>query len=223
MARTAQDVLAAAVREAGAGAGDNRLVPLIADGVAPRSVLAAFTLEQHHVIAADRVSYRHLAGRSAGATAAFFTALADGEDTALALLDPLAAACGLDDAAVRGHEPALACQAYPACTAWLALQAEPVDVVVALSVNFATWGGYCGVLGRALRARYGFSDEACGFFDFFARSPGEEGDADADALVRAAVEEGLGSGVLSERLAWRYARLLQGFEGMFWEGVGGGG
>ncbi|MBH1938347.1 transcriptional regulator [Streptomyces sp. AV19] len=214
MARTAQDVLADAARAA-SGADDNRVVPLIAAGAAPRSVLAAFALEQHHVIAADRVSYRHLAGRSAGAVAAFFTALADGEDTALSLLGPLAAACGLDEAALRAHEPSLPCQAYPACTAWLALQAEPVDVAVALSVNFAAWGGYCGVMGRALRSRYGFADEACGFFDFFAREGG-------DALLRAAVEEGLGSGGLSERLAWRYGRLLQGYEGMFWEGVGGG-
>ncbi|GAA2929793.1 hypothetical protein GCM10020221_27030 [Streptomyces thioluteus] len=217
MARTAQDVLEDAARELAPGAGDNPVVPLIADGGAPRSLLAAFALEQHHVIAADRVSYRHLAARSAGrgpAAAAFFTALADGEDVALPLLGPLATACGLDEAVVRAHEPTVPCQAYPACTAWLALQAEPVDVVVALSVNFATWGGYCGTVARALRSRYGFSDEACGFFDFFARP-----DPEGEALARAAVEEGLRDGALTERLARRYGRLLQGYEAMFWGGL----
>ncbi|KNB53439.1 transcriptional regulator [Streptomyces caatingaensis] len=219
MARTAREVLEDAAREPAPGADDNPVVPLIARGGAPRAVLAALALEQHHVIAADLISYRHLATRAAGsgspAAAAFFAALADGEETALCLLGPFAAACGLDEAAVRAHEPALACQAYPACTAMLALGAEPADVVVALSVNFATWGGFCREVARALRSRYGFPDEAYGFFDLFARP-----DPEGEARALAAVEEGLADGRLTERLAWRYGRLLQGYEAMFWRGVG---
>ncbi|MFI0738919.1 transcriptional regulator [Streptomyces sp. NPDC021100] len=216
MARTAQDVLADAVREPAQDTGANRLVPLIADGSAPRSVIAAFALEQHHVIASDRTSYRHLAARSAGrpAVEAFFAPLADGETAALELLGPLAAACGLDERAVRAYEPTPGCQAYPAYTSWLALQAEPVDVVVALTVNYATWSGYCAVLGRALRAHYGFDDTACGFFDLFARPAPDAADA-----ALAAVAAGLADGVLTEGLAHRYGRLLQSYETMFWNAL----
>ncbi|MGK5640743.1 transcriptional regulator [Streptomyces sp. URMC 126] len=213
MARTAQDVLADAVREPAPDAGANRLVSLVADGSAPRSAIAAFALEQHHVIAADRTAFRHLAERSAGrpAVEAFFAPLARDETTALELLGPLAAACGLDGRAVREYEPTPGCQAYPAYTSWLALQAEPVDVVVALTVNFATWSGYCAALGRALRAHYGFDDTACGFFDHFARPAPE-----AAERALAAVAAGLADGLLTERLAHRYGRLLQSYETMFW-------
>ncbi|WP_171169474.1 transcriptional regulator [Streptomyces sp. I05A-00742] len=216
MARTAQDVLTDAVRELAPDTGANRLVPLIATGAAPRSAIAAFALEQHHVIASDRRSYRHLAERSAArpAVAAFFDPLARGETTALELLGPLAAACGLDERAVGAYEPTPGGQAYPAYTAWLALQAEPVDVVVAVTVNFAAWGGYCTTVGRALRTHYGFDDTACGFFDFFARP-----DPDAAERALAAVAAGLADGVLTERLAHRYGRLLQGYETMFWNSL----
>ncbi|MEU1312516.1 transcriptional regulator [Streptomyces cinnamoneus] len=213
MARTAREVLDDAVRALPPGS--NRLVPLIASGTAPRTALAALALEQHHVITGDRRSFLHLAGRAAGrgqpAVAAFFDHLALGEVLALGLLPPLAAACGLDEEAVRAHEPRAGCQAYPAYAAWLALGAEPVDAVVALTANFAAWGGYCATVSRALRTHYGFDDTACGFFDFFA-------DPDPDGAQRAlgAVAEGLADGRLSETLAHRYGRLLQDYESMFW-------
>ncbi|GHC54570.1 transcriptional regulator [Streptomyces cinnamoneus] len=213
MARTAREVLDDAVRALPPGA--NRLVSLIASGAAPRTAVAALALEQHHVITGDRRSFLHLAARAAGrgqpAVAAFFDHLALGEVLALGLLPPLAAACGLDEEAVRAHEPRAGCQAYPAYAAWLALGAEPVDAVVALTANFAAWGGYCATVSRALRTHYGFADTACGFFDFFA-------DPDPDGAQKAlgAVAEGLADGRLSEPLAHRYGRLLQDYESMFW-------
>ncbi|MEU7134292.1 transcriptional regulator [Streptomyces sp. NPDC046261] len=213
MARTARDVLDDAVRSLPPGS--NRLVPLIAAGRAPRAAVAALALEQHHVIAADGRSFEHLAARATGrhhsAVAHFFAHLAHGESLALGLLPPLAAACGLDEEAVRAHEPRAGCQTYPAYVAWLALGAEPVDAVVALTANFAAWGGYCATVGEALRAHYGFDDEACGFFDFFA---GPDPQLTEKAL--AAVAEGLLDGRLSERSAHRYGRLLQEYESMFW-------
>ncbi|QLE74581.1 transcriptional regulator [Streptomyces rectiverticillatus] len=216
MTRTAQEVLADAVRGLAPGEGANRLVPLIAAGEAPREVIAAFALEQHHVIAADRRSFAHLAGRAAGdpAAARFFASLAQGEDLALPLLGPLALACRLDEEAVRSHEPRPGCQAYPSYVAWLALNAEPVDVVVALTANFAAWGGYCAAVGAALREHYGFDNPACGFFDFFAGPAPEVEERSVEA-----VEAGLAGGRLSEPLAHRYGRLLQAYELMFWDGL----
>lgn len=213
MTRTAQEVLADAVRKPTPRAGANRLVPAIAAGRAPREVIATLALEQHHIITSDFRSYGRLCERSAGqpGIAAFFRPLAHGESLALERLAALITACGLDEAAVRAYEPRAGCQAYPAYTAWLALGAEPVDAVVAITANFAAWSGYCATVGRALRVHYGLDDEACGFFDLFA-APDPRGAERAAA----AVADGLAAGLLSERLAHRYGRLLQDYELMFW-------
>jgi hypothetical protein len=95
--------------------------------------------------------------------------------------------------------------------AWLALNAEPAEVVLALTANFATWGGYCATIAEALRRRYGFTDEACGFFDFFA-----EPSAELDRLAAAAV-----AGEVDEARARQYTRLLQGYEDLFWSKLAG--
>ncbi|BFO19522.1 hypothetical protein SHKM778_59100 [Streptomyces sp. KM77-8] len=95
--------------------------------------------------------------------------------------------------------------------AWLALNAEPADAVLALTVNFSAWGGYCATIAEALRARYGFDDDACAFFDFFAE-PAPELDEAATKAVRTALAEGR----LDENRARRQARLLQAYEAAFW-------
>jgi hypothetical protein len=91
-----------------------------------------------------------------------------GRGLALATLPALTRACGMDEAAVAAYRPHPGCQSYPAYLAWLALNGEPAEVILALMVNFAAWGGYCRTVAAALREHYGFGDEACGFFDFFA-------------------------------------------------------
>ncbi|MGK5630415.1 transcriptional regulator [Streptomyces sp. URMC 123] len=212
MPRTAQDALDDAVRALAPDAGANRFLPLVTTGRAPLHALAALAAEQHLVIGSDRRSFAHLAGRSADpSAAAFFAALADGEDVALRELARFATACGLDGAALAAYEPRAGCQAYPAYAAWLALQAEPADVVIALTANFAAWGGYCRAMADALRRGYGLDDAACGFFDFFAAPAPEIG-----RLALAAVATGLERGTVSEAAAQRYGRLLQSYELMFW-------
>ncbi|POX37635.1 transcriptional regulator [Streptomyces sp. Ru73] len=216
MARSASDVLDAAVRELTPAPDANPLVPAIAVGEAPREVFATLALEQHHVIASDRRSFRHLAGRAAAEppVAAFFTFLADGEGVALDHLGTLTAACGLTERETSGYEPRPACQAYPAYAAWLALGAEPADAVLAFAANFTAWGGYCRAIGQAMRHRYGFTDEACAFFDFFATPPPVLRDRTLTAL-----QHGLDTGTLDHPLALRYGRLLQAYELMFWRGL----
>ncbi|MEV4432415.1 transcriptional regulator [Streptomyces sp. NPDC049585] len=215
MARTAREVVDEAVRALAPRAQDNRLVARIAAGRAPLAAVAALALEQHHVVPADRRSFEHLARRATPlggpAVVAFFDHLVHGEDAAYARLAPLARACGLDEAAVRAHEPRAGCQAYPAYVAWLALNAEPVDAALALTANFAAWGDYCATVALALREHYGFDDEACGFFDLF-------GTPDPEAAERAlaAVGTGLVDGHLSQDRAHRYGRLLQEYEALFW-------
>lgn len=121
------------------------------------------------------------------------------------------AACGVDEARTRAYEPLPGCQAYPSYVAWLALNASPTDTVLAITANFSAWGGYCATIAEALRTHYGFKDNDCAFFDFFAQ-PSPELDRRATAAVRA----GLDGGFLSEERAHAYGRLLQGYEATFW-------
>jgi hypothetical protein len=187
--------------------GGNQLLPRVADGSAPRRALAALAAEQQHIILSDWRAFLTLAARSqTPAQGEFFTGLAAGETIVLPMLAAYARGCGLDEPALAAYEPLPGCQAYPAYVSWLALNADPIDVVLALTVNFAAWGSYCGTLASALRTRYGFDDESCAFFDFFA-TPAPQLEEQALATLAA--------GSPTPR-AFRYGRLLQSYELMFW-------
>lgn len=216
MARTARELLEDTTGKLAPDPHANRLLPLIARGAARRSTLAALALEQRHVIAADRRAFLHLAERpDAGPeSAAFFAMLAEGEALAQDRLGVYAEACGVDEARAAAYEPLADCQTYPAYVAWLALNGSPVDVVLALSANFATWGGYCATIAEALRHHYGFSGEARGFFDFFAEPAPE-----LERRALAAVQAGLDTGRVDETEVYRYGRLLQGYESAFWHAL----
>ncbi|WP_329548974.1 transcriptional regulator [Streptomyces sp. NBC_01356] len=216
MTRTASDLRGSITGKLAPDPHANRLLPLIARGAAQRSTLAALALEQRHVIAADRRAFLHLAQRpDAGPeSAAFFAMLAEGEALAEDRLGAYTAACGADEALAAAYEPLADCRSYPAYVAWLALNGSPADVVLALSANFAAWGGYCATIAEALRRHYGFEDEACGFFDFFAEPAPE-----LERKALAAVQAGLDAGRIDEDEAYRYGRLLQGCEAKFWHAL----
>ncbi|WP_406728724.1 transcriptional regulator [Streptomyces sp. GD-15H] len=213
MTRTAGELLETITRELAPDPRSNPLVPLIARGEADRDTLAALALEQHWVIPADRRAFQHLADRSADQprAAAYFTALAEGEALAARRLDAFAAACGVDRDRARTYDPLPGCHAYPAYIAWLALNAAPADAVLAVTANFSAWGGYCATIAEALRAHYGFTDEACAFFDFFA-----EPTPDLDRTATEAVQAALDAGRLDENRARGYGHLLQSYESLFW-------
>jgi len=216
MTRTAVDLRESLTGRLAPDPRANRLLPLIARGAARRSTLAGIALEQGHVIAADRRAFLHLAQRpDAGPeSAAFFAMLAEGESLAGGRLAAYAAGCGVDEASAAAYEPLADCQAYPAYVAWLALNGSPAEVVLALSANFAAWGGYCARIAEALRHHYGFDDEACGFFDFFAEPAPE-----LERLALSAVQAGLDAGEVDEGAVLRYGRLLQGCEAKFWHAL----
>ncbi|WP_207892243.1 transcriptional regulator [Streptacidiphilus pinicola] len=215
MTQDAAGLLARVREELTPGAHDNRLIGRIADGSAPLRVLGELAAQQRRIITSDRRSFLALATRCADAPGGgYFAELAAGESEALGLLTPFAAACGLSDAALRARPPLPGCQAYPAYLAWLALNGDPVGVVLALTANFAAWGAYCGATAQALRDHYGFAAEACAFFDFFATP-----DPDADARAVAVVEQWqahAGGGAAGAMDVLEYGRMLQGYELMFW-------
>lgn len=80
--------------------------------------------------------------------------------------------------------------------------------------DYALRGGYCATIGKALRSHYGFDDEACAFFDFFARPATELEQQAADALGA----NGLDAPALAD--AREYGLLLQSYEHRFWDTLG---
>jgi hypothetical protein len=194
---------------------ENRLVPLIERGDAAPSVFGTIAAEESHIVRSDWRTLHLAASRAAEPTAReFFAGLAQGESLALTKLPALAAAGGMDAAALDAYEPMAGCQAYPAYFSWLAVHGEPADVIVAVVANFAAWGEYCASIAGAMRAGYGLGDEACGFFDFFATPVPEV----VDQAV-AAVQAGMDAGRSDERTARRYGRLFQTYELMFWNTI----
>jgi hypothetical protein len=196
---------------------DNPLVTAFERGSAPLSLLGVIAAEETRIVASDQRSFQHLADRAAGTpAAAFYASLVTGEGLAAAELPALATAGGMSPADVAAHPPRVGCQAYPAYVAWLALHGEPAAVVLAMLANFAAWGSYCGRIAVALRRRYGLPDAACGFFDFFG-TPAPELEQQGVDAVQAALDAGVDLGVAGE-----YARLLGGYEEMFWRTLAAG-
>lgn len=213
---TAQRLLESIREELAPAESENRLVPLIERGEADLAVFGTIAAEEMHIVRSDWRSLHLLASRSDEPTAReFFAGLAQGEGLALATLPALAAAGGLDSAALDAYEPMAGCQAYPAYFTWLALHGEPADVIVAIVANFAAWGDYCARIAAAMRSRYGLDDRACGFFDFFATPVPE-----VVEKAIAAVQAGMDAGRSDERKARRYGRLFQTYELMFWNTIG---
>ncbi|MET8626861.1 transcriptional regulator [Kitasatospora sp. NPDC004669] len=192
------------------------LVATLTEGTAPLTTVGELTAQQHRIITSDRRSLLLLATRCADRPlGAWFATLAEGESAALRTLPALAAACGLDERAMAARPPLPGCQAYPAYLAWLALNSRPAAAAAAMVANFAAWGGYCATVAHALRHRYGLSDGACAFFDFFAQPATELEQRAADAL---------GPDPLDERTlatAREYGLLLQAYEHLFWDTLSG--
>lgn len=208
MPDAARKLLDDVVRDLAPRDAENRLVPRIVDGSAPRAVFTAIAGQELQIVPSDWRSLLALATRAATpAVRRWFAGVAAGEEAALDRLSSLARATGVEPD--RLPDPLPGCQAYPSYLCWLALNAAPAEAVVALATNFGAWGRYCADAARGMRAHYGFGDDACGFFDLFATPL-----PDDDAV--AAVEAGLAAGELDAGRARGYARLFQDYELMFW-------
>jgi len=177
-----------------------------------REDLTRFAGEQYHIIGSDLRSVALLVHRF-GTTPSgpLFQGVLGGETLALAALRAFGTALGMDDGRFQAYEPTPGAHAYTAYMAWLSLYGSGADVAAGFLVNFSAWGANCGRMGRALRDRYGLSQEATAFFDLFAASP-----AEFEGQALAAVALGLTQGA-EPRLVKRAARLLQGYEKLYWD------
>ncbi|MBI4637857.1 MAG: transcriptional regulator [Candidatus Rokubacteria bacterium] len=177
-----------------------------------REDLKRFAGEQYHIIRSDLRSVALLVNRfGAAPSGPFFQAVLGGEAAALEALRGFAAAVGLDEPLLQAYEPAPGAQAYPAFMAWLALYGTDAEVAAGFLVNFSAWGANCGRVSQALRREYGLGEVATAFFDLFASPP-----AEFEAQALAVVEAGLVRGA-DPRLVRRAARLLQGYEKLYWD------
>jgi len=215
MSRPARQILEAGRREIAAL--DERIrhhpyLELWETGRAPKTGLGLLAGQQQHIIASDLRSVAQVVARAGSApTREFFLGMLQGERTALTLLPDLAAAGGLAAGQLPAVEPLPGAFAYSAYVAWLAQYGSPAEFAGAFLVNLEAWGANCGRMSQALREGYGCSAKDVAFFDLFAASP-----ADFEERGLSVLEEGLGGGVTPAAIQ-RAARLLQGYELLFWD------
>ncbi len=213
----AWDLIGRVREEVSAGASRNRFVDLLEAGAVPRERLTWLAGEQFRIIGSDRRSFALLAARFPDPPAGeMFLSLAQGELRALRLLADFAAALGWGQRELRAYQPRPLAQAYPAYLAWCALFGTCSGVALAMLANLEEWGGYCGRVAEALVAHYDLSEQAVGFFRFFAGpAPGFAGQA---ASVVAA---GLAAGE-DPQDAVRAALALHAYEIAFWDALADG-
>ncbi|RJQ84659.1 thiaminase II/PqqC family protein [Amycolatopsis panacis] len=210
MACSARDVIAELERNLKPGPGDNKFIPLVAEGRVPLPVLGAFAAEQIFIIRSAQRSFLTLAACSEELAIEFFTRRTRRANQAIADSIRFAEACGFSEEDLRDYEPLPGCQAYAAYYAWLALNGDTLDVALAMVPNYDTWGTYCGQLLPSLREIYEFTDDQVAFFELFTPPPTE-----LDEQAVAVIQQGLDEDWRPKH-ALRYGRLLQSYELMFW-------
>jgi hypothetical protein len=171
-----------------------------------------FAGQQGYIIDSDLRSVALMVARAATpATREYFLGMLQGERAALAVLPDLAAAAGLAPGQHLAAEPLPGAFAYSAYVAWLAQYGAPAEFAGAFLVNLEAWGANCGRMSRALRSQYGCTAKDTAFLDLFAAPS-----SDFEERGLAVLEEGLSCGVAPAAIR-RAARLLQGYELLFWD------
>jgi TENA/THI-4/PQQC family len=211
------DLIGRVREEVSAAASRNRFVDLLEAGGVPRERLTWLAGEQFRIVGSDQRSFALLAARFPDPPAGeMFLSLAQGELHALRLLADFAAVLGWQERDLRAYEPRPLAQAYPAYLAWSALFGTCSGVALAMLANLEEWGGYCGRVAEALVTRYDLSEQAVGFFRFFA-TPAPGFTDQATSVVAA----GLAGGEDPQE-AVRAARALHAYEIAFWDALADG-
>src|SRR5215831_9694694 len=183
-------------------------VAAVEEGAIELSQLRPFAGEQYAILSGAMRSVAHLVSRFGSD---FFLDVLAGERVALEALGPFASALGMRSVELEEYEPLPGAHAYAGFMAWLSAYASDAEVAAAYMINFRAWGENCGRLSRALTDRYGLTPEQVRFFDLFAEpAPGFE--ERAPAIIAAGLKRGV-----PPRLVRRAARLLQGYEMLYWD------
>ncbi len=189
---------------------DHRFVKGAEEGRLSLDRLERFATQQYHIVSYDLRSLALMLSRSRYSDEAeFFYTLLVGDKEALQRLLNFSKELGLTEEDLARAEMLPRCAAYTNYLAWLACYANAGEQALALTVNLPVWGTCCRRLGAALKDRYGLRD--LGFFELF--SGPYDGIEESSSRV---VERYLGVYASSME---RCARLIQGYELMFWDGV----
>jgi len=174
--------------------------------------LALFAGQQCHIIGSDLRSVALIVSRAESQDARdFLTGMLQGERAAFTALVAFGQSLGLSPEKLHATEPLPGAFAYSAYVNWLATYGTAAEFVGAFLVNLPAWGENCGRISRALQVGYGLSGQDVAFFDLFASAP-----PGFEEQGLAVVEEGLAQGADPVRIR-RAARLLQGFELLYWD------
>jgi len=193
---------------------DHPYLRALAEGRVPLDSLKVFAGQQHHIIGSDLRSIALILSREGmRPSRRFLMNVLQGEAAALDALHTFAEALGLKISDLESFEPLPAAHAYCAFVAWLSLYGSDAELAGALLVNFSAWGANCGRMRAALREKYRFAPLAVAFFNLFADMPSFEQEAIA------IIQNGLDRGIPAQ-LIHRAARMLQGYELMFWDAMG---
>jgi len=191
---------------------DHSYLQALQAGRLTRERLRIFAAQQSYIIGSDLRSVALMVARAnSERSKEFFLELLEGERAALQALESFAAAVGGPAANAGQDEPLPGAFAYCAFVAWLSLYASEAEFTGALLINLPVWGGNCGRMAEALRARYGLSEADIAFFTLFATTPPA-----FENRAAAVIAEGLAHGVAQTKIR-RAASLLQGYELLFWD------
>lgn len=191
----------------------HRYLAAIENGRVSREALAVFAVQQNYIIASDLRSIAQSIARHGDLPSrAYLLNVLQGENSALEELGKFAQALGITAETMRASDPIPAAFAYSAFLAWLTMYGSDAELAGALSLNFAAWGSNCGRMSAALKTMYGLNPEAVSFFDLFANLPPA-----GDAALKV-IEGGLDRGVSAQAIT-RAARMLQGYELMYWDAM----
>jgi thiaminase len=180
-----------------------------------RDLLKVFACQQYHIIRSDLRSIALLVSRHGALPSRdFLLGLLQGEAAALKALHPFAVSLGLNVSELEAFEPIPAAHAYCTFVAWLALYGSDAELAGAFLVNFAAWGANCGRMRKALHEEYDFPDSALAFFELFANMPASVFESEAISVVQSGLDRGVSAGLIH-----RAARMLQGYELMFWNAM----
>lgn len=181
-------------------------------GQIPQEELRRFAGQQHHIITSDLRAMALLITKAESVeTREFFWGGLQGERAAVEALRAFARSLAIPPADLEAAEPMPGAFAYSAYVAWLALFGSCAEFAAAFLVNLEAWGGNCGRMSQALKARYQMQDADVAFFDLFSTTPPH-----FQERALGVIREGLERGVTPQQIR-RAARLLQGYELLYWD------
>lgn len=178
-------------------------------GVLPLDGIRRFVKNQNYIISHDVRSLAFMISRSTSdEELGFFDSVYKGDAQALPLLVKMAKSLGLKMTDLDAYVPIPEAISYAHYLTFLAQFATPGEQAMALVVNLPVWGSNCNRLSKALRKKYGIDETS--FLDLFAQ-PINEAEKAATSVINRYLDK--------KKNMKTVAKLIQGYELMFWNGV----